>query len=148
MQAILRGPSTIDLAADASGTGHRFAEVAADTSNWAEGLYTASIRVTDGTDVFEVECGQVTIAPDLVNVLDGTNQSTHAQKVLAAIEAVLENRATKDQQSYTINNRSLQRTPIADLLKLRESYRKELAAQKPNSKHGKLLRRKITTRFV
>lgn len=55
---------------------------------------------------------------------------SHAQRVLAAIEAVLERRATVDQQSYGIEGRSLARMPIGDLLRFRDRYRAEVAAER------------------
>lgn len=74
--------------------------------------------------------GQITILPDLASAGDGFNGKTHAQRTLEAIEAVIEKRATMDQERYRINNRELYRTPIADLLKLRDLYRLEVAREK------------------
>jgi len=54
-------------------------------------------------------------------------QDTHARRVLTAIEAVIEGRASKDQEEYTIGTRSLKRTPIKDLLVLRDAYKAEVA---------------------
>ena len=39
---------------------------------------------------------------------------------------MIENRATMDQQEYAIGGRSLKRTPMADLLRLRSVYRTEV----------------------
>lgn len=55
-----------------------------------------------------------------------TDPRTHAKIVLDAIEAVIEGRATKDQESYTIADRSLSRTPMSDLIMLRSRYRAEV----------------------
>jgi hypothetical protein len=46
--------------------------------------------------------------------------------MLDAIEAMLESRATKEQQEYTIGTRSLKYIPILELLQLRESYKREV----------------------
>ncbi len=56
-------------------------------------------------------------------------ETTHARRMLNAIEAALEGRASKDTESYTIEGRSLSRTPIPDLLRLRAIYRREVAAE-------------------
>ena len=45
------------------------------------------------------------------------------------VEAVLEDRATKDQEEYTIGDRSLKRTPMKDLLVLRDTYRLDVKAE-------------------
>lgn len=50
---------------------------------------------------------------------------SHAKKVLDAIEAVLENRASQDQMSYSIAGRSLARMSIDDLMTFRNRYRAE-----------------------
>jgi hypothetical protein len=49
----------------------------------------------------------------------------HAARTLAAINALLEGRATKDQQSYKIGERELSRIPVNELLALRDYYRAE-----------------------
>jgi hypothetical protein len=49
----------------------------------------------------------------------------HATKMLEAINALLEGRATKDQQSYRIGDRELTRIPVPELLKLRDYYKAE-----------------------
>ena len=55
---------------------------------------------------------------------------SHARKVLSAIEAVIEGRASQDQMSYSIAGRSLSRMPIDDLLTLRDRYRAEWNKEK------------------
>ena len=147
LTAILRGPASIDLTAAASGTGHVFSETAATTGTWVPGLYAVSLRATSGDDVHELEAGQATIAADLVSLEAGHDARGHAQRTLAAIEAVIEGRASKDQQSYTINGRSLVRTTIADLLLLRTKYKAEVARQNSGGRHKKLIRRKVKVRF-
>lgn len=126
LSAALRGPTVINLTATADGTQHRFAANAATTAGWAPGEYWYTVRATDGADTVEIESGQLTIAPDLAAAGENYDGRTHAQRSLAAIEAVIERRATLDQERYRINNRELYRTPIADLLKLRDVYRAEV----------------------
>ena len=42
--------------------------------------------------------------------------------ILDAITAVIKGRATKDQESYSINGRSLSRTPLKDLMDMQSHY--------------------------
>lgn len=93
-----------------------------------------------------VEEGQVRILEDLVSAAPGFDGRSHAEKVLEAIEAVIEGRASLDQSQYTINNRSLTRTPVADLLKLRNTYRAEVRAQRM-AKRGRGPSRRHLVRF-
>tara|TARA_R100001143_G_scaffold1966_4_gene4759 strand:+ start:21775 stop:22314 length:540 start_codon:yes stop_codon:yes gene_type:complete len=147
LTAIIRGPSSIDLEAAPLGSGHLFAETAAVTSGWDAGTYAVSVRAVSGEDVHEVEAGQLTIAADLVSVHAGFEARGHAQRVLASIEAVIEGRATKDQESYAINGRSLVRTSIADLMLLRDRYKREIARESPNGKRRRLTGRQVKVRF-
>ncbi|WP_299084133.1 hypothetical protein [uncultured Ruegeria sp.] len=147
LTAILRGPASIDLTAAASGTGHVFTVPTTVTGTWEPGLYAVSIRASFGDNVHEIEAGQTTIAADLVSIDVAHDPRGHAQRTLTAIEAVIEGRANKDQQSYTINGRTLVRTAISDLLMLREKYRAEVAKEKSGGRHNKLVRRKVKVRF-
>lgn len=128
--AYLRGPGSIDIVAEPEDDAHHFAATAVESGAWPAGRYAASIRVTDGTDVFELDAFEVEILADLALAPAGLDHRSHAKRVLDAIEAVIESRASKDQESYTINGRSLSRTPISDLLALRDKYRREVAAER------------------
>lgn len=123
---MLRGPSVVDIIGTADGDYFVFTAPATETSDWAAGEYWYAVRATSSGDVKQLEGGQVSVLPDIANAAEGFNGSTHAERVLAAIEAVIEKRATMDQERYRINNRELYRTPIADLLKLRNTYRDEV----------------------
>jgi hypothetical protein len=123
---LLRGPSSITIDSTADGAAHRLAATAAATAAWAGGEYAFSLRATNGADVVEIEAGTVAIVADLAGIVAGTDTRTHVRRTLEAIEAVIERRATLDQERYRIGDRELYRTPIADLLKLRSVYREEL----------------------
>lgn len=144
---LLRGAEQIDLTGTASNNQHLIEAPATTTAAWLPGAYWYSVRVTDGTDVFQVEEGTVTIKADLASAGAGYDGRGHVEKVLAAIEAVIEGRASRDQESYKINNRELKRTPIADLLKLRSHYRDELRRLEAAKKGQTLLGRQVLTRF-
>ncbi len=128
----LRGPSSIDLTAENSNVIHQFSESASNTRQWKAGQYRYVLRATSRGDdlaVVEVDSGTLEIIPDLLAMADGTDTRSHAQKVLEAIEAVLEGRARKDQSKYKINNRELERTPLPDLLAFRKTYKAEVARE-------------------
>lgn len=144
LRAILRGPGVIDMAAAPDGAQHRFHVDAADTAAWNPGLYAFSMRAERNGEVFETDAGTVDILPDLSGQQAGYDGRSHARKTLEAIEAVIERRATLDQERYRINNRELYRTPISDLIKLRDLYRAEVrreeAAQCGKSLFGGVVR--------
>jgi hypothetical protein len=116
--------TAILLTASASGDDYRAQEPPAVTETWAAGEYTWSAWVEKTGERYSVDSGIVTLKadPGVVAAYDGRS---HARKVLDAIEAILEGRATLDQEEYAINGRSLKRTPIAQLMQMRDAYRAE-----------------------
>lgn len=120
------GTDKFSITATASGANHQVRVTPVTTAAYVADDYTWVAEAGDGIDRHEVDRGTLKILPryDQDAALD---DRTHARKVLESIEAVLENRATKDQEEYTIGNRSLKRTPVAELLVLRDRYRREVA---------------------
>lgn len=120
----LRGPGSMTMTATSEGSQHRFRAEVTETAGWVPGDYWYTLRAVDAvtSEMVEVECGQITITPDLINAPAGFDGRTPNQIALDAIEAVIAQRATLDQERYRINNRELYRTSIPDLLKLRDHY--------------------------
>jgi len=54
---------------------------------------------------------------------------THAEKMLAAIQARLEKRVVADHESYTINGKSLSRIPFEQLVKYESIYASRVARE-------------------
>jgi len=130
--------ANFSITATADGADFAVTVTAATTAALTAGDYTWVAIVTKATEAFEVDKGFMQVLPryDAASNLD---DRSHARIVLDAIEAVLESRATKDQEEYTIGNRSLKRTPLEDLVKLRAQYRAEVFAeeQAENAANGK-----------
>jgi len=115
------------LGITADGADFAIAVTATVTAGYAAGVYTQVARVSKSADVLTVGSGTLQV---LANLLTAADTRSHARKVLEAIEAVIERRATMDQENYTIGTRSLARTPIGELIKLRDLYRQEAYAEK------------------
>lgn len=141
--------SAIVVNGSAEGTQHRLRKESAVTATWAPAVYSYVLRATSASDVVDVESGTLTIKPDLATISDSNfDPRNHVRKVLSAIEATIEGRASKDQERYVINNRELWRTPIADLLKLRSFYLEELRREEAAARSGgSLLGRNVKVRF-
>lgn len=75
---------------------------------------------------------------------------SHVKKVLDAVEAVIENRASIDQQSMSIAGRSLSRMDINDLLFWRDKYKAEYIRElkKSRAKNGSSTGNTIKVRFT
>jgi hypothetical protein len=111
----------------ADGADFAITVAAATTNGYAPGIYSLVARVTRSGEVHTVRSSTLQVTP---NLTAATDTRSHARKVLEAIEAVLERRATLDQENYTIGTRSLARTPIPELILLRDKYRREAYAEK------------------
>ena len=127
--------SKITITASASGDDYLVDEAIATTTTWPAGNYKWQAFVSDGTDRYKVDEGSLEIKTDFASVSVTTfDDRAHCEKVLASIEAVIESRASKDQENYSMAGRSLTRTPIADLLVLRDKYRIEVKRGKDAEK--------------
>jgi len=122
---LIKSDDKITITATASGTDHLVSEAKATTAAFSAGLYLWEAYVDDGTSRYLVDNGRLEIKADYA-AATATDTRTHARTVLEAIEAVIESRATKDQQAYSIGGRSLSRTPVEELIRLRSFYRAEV----------------------
>jgi len=95
------------------------------TASYETGDYIWEAYITRSADSerIMVDSGRTEITTNLANT--NADLRSHAKKVVDAIEAVLENRSTMDQSSMSIAGRSLSRTPLPDLLELRDRYKAE-----------------------
>lgn len=96
---------------------------------WAAGEYTLTGYVEDATERHLVYRGALRVRAD-VSAGDPVDDRSHAERVLDAVKAALEGRATHDQMSVAIGGRSLQRHTIAELHKLRHAYEYEVAVER------------------
>lgn len=113
------------VAASASGSAHAVTIAAATSQGFAAGVYDMAGYVVNGAETRQVYRGTLTIKPWLGRA-GAVDARSHARKVLDAIEAVIEHRASKDQQSYRIGDRELVRMTADELMNLRRIYRAEV----------------------
>tara|TARA_R110000772_G_scaffold55679_1_gene127072 strand:+ start:306 stop:896 length:591 start_codon:yes stop_codon:yes gene_type:complete len=90
----------------------------ADQYKW----YAFITRTADSQRV-AVDNGMTTLVANFADT--NADLRTHAKKVLDAVQAVIENRATIDQSSFSIAGRSLSRMSIDELFTVRDRYRAE-----------------------
>lgn len=126
MTFVLRGPANVTLASTADGSDHLITATVPVNSLWVAGWYDYEITATDGTEVVSIECGRVEIVKALELITSAYDARTHARRVYEAICAVIEKRASVDQESYKINNRELKRMSIDDLIKLKTQYKTKM----------------------
>lgn len=140
-----------EIVANADGDYFAVTVAASATEEFTAGRYRWQAQVTLSGVKKTVDTGTFEVLPGLFidDAETALDQRSHARKVLDAIEALLEGRASKDQMEYSIAGRSLKRTPIPDLLVLRDRYlaevRSEAAAER--AANGLPDKRRIYVRF-
>jgi hypothetical protein len=122
------------ITADADGDDYSVTVAAATTAAYVAATYEWAAFVTLSADRYRIDNGTLELLENLADPAAGYDGRSHVRIVVEAIDAVIQGRATKDQESYTIDGRSLQRTPIPDLLTLRSRYRAELKSEEAAEK--------------
>ena len=144
------GPSELNVTAVPDGAGH-LVELTTLQTAIATGSYAWQAIASRAFPIERVLVGQGRTDILVSFGVDTTigEQKTHARRMVEAIEAQLEGRATDGQRAMSINGRSLDRIPVLELTELRSKYRMELrseeAALAQGAKPGK--RRRVKVRF-
>ena len=138
-----RGPSSQTIAATQVGATveHTVTITATATTAWNAGVYWWEAYAVSGSERYKAGSGQLDVTKDFSGTDVVADERTHAKKVLDAIQATIEGRATRDQQAYTIAGRSLQLTPIDDLMALRKTYKAEVLTETSKNKKKRILAR-------
>lgn len=129
-QYVFQGPSTITVSAAVVGNELTVNETATTTAAWAPGYYKFQLLASLADDRCLVSQGSIQINPNFANLAAGHDFRSHAQRMLDAINQVLEGRITKDVEQYEIDGRSVTRIPILELQKLKRTYSMKVLSEK------------------
>ena len=95
------------------------------TANYTVGMYKYVVTVTDSSsNRVTVDEGKIEVLEDLINT-SATELRSHAKILLDKIESLLSGKADSDVSNYSINNRSLTKLSVDELLKWRDYYKAE-----------------------
>jgi len=137
------------ITATDSGGEYLVSVAAAATAAYAAGRWQWTAFMTRDSDSARVKIADGTwiVEPDPASA--NTDPRSHAQTMLDAIEALLANRATRLQESYSIGNRSLSHLSPAELTEWRSKYRSEVFRERraARKKAGKATGRTRAVRF-
>lgn len=126
-----------NLAVSGTTSGDLFAAAvaAATTDPYSPGDYQWRLVITRTADSARtvVEKGFVSLLANPASA-GSRDWRSHARKTLQAIEAVIEGKATTDQQAVSIGGRSLSRIPWADLTLLHDRYRALVAKEEGDAR--------------
>lgn len=130
-----RGASVFDVAGAPDPAGYLMTIAAADTANVTPGTYRWGAFVEKGAGAGlerrRVDEGVLQIEPNFATAAAGTMQ-THAERMLAAIEARLEGRLQSgaDMEQYGVAGRQVMKIPFEKLQAARVKYQFEVARQR------------------
>ena len=139
---------TISITATADGDDYLFTFLATATADYHVGEWSFIITVTDGTNRVTVDEGTFKVLQNIPTD-NTTDTRSHARIVLDKIETLLQGKADADVQNYSINNRSLTKMSIDELLKWRDYYKAEVLREKriERAKSGKGSGNRVLVRF-
>ena len=122
------GGNVIDTPGSFEGGVWTVSVAATATGAMLPGAWSWAIRVQEAASGAKqtVARGGIDVLPD--PALSDQDTRADAERILAAIEARIEGRITKDADSYSIEGRSISRMPIEQLLRLRGLYQREVQA--------------------
>lgn len=118
--AHLRGPSAKNIAGTvAAGTAH----FTADTEGYAPGRYAVEVwGVSASAEKRILDRGECLVLASLAGTTGATDLRSDAEKTLAKIRAALAGDISDGVKGYTINNRTLERYSMGELLQLETHY--------------------------
>jgi hypothetical protein len=126
----LRGGAAQDVTATATEDKRYEVELTAATGSGPStplpvGRYYWQAKVTNiaDTDIKKViDSGHIEVLADLESIDEAYDGRSKAEVMVDAIDAVLAKKATRDQQSFTIGQRTLTRIPPKELIEWRQYY--------------------------
>jgi|TARA_Y100000310_G_scaffold16994_1_gene16881 hypothetical protein len=141
--------NVLTLTAKTAGTPNTITTTVTDGGGTAAAATVANVTPNVYNERYLVWSGRIKVLVNLEASGSGYDGRTHVKKVLDAIEAVLESRASKEVLESNVEGVALKRIPHAELLELREKYlgyyKHELAAE--NLDAGLASGRMVLTRF-
>lgn len=142
------GAEAIEFTSTASGDDHVLLVAAATTALWLPAEYTLTGLAEKGGERHVIYMATL---PVLANVEsdDAQQATTHAQRMLAKLEAVLEGKAGDDILDSEIEGTVIRRMPFDQIYKLRAKYKREREAEvvRENIRNGKPSGRRIRSQI-
>lgn len=145
----LRGAGSYTINSTRDGDGFLLSALASVTAEFAAGTYEYAIYVYNSTERHTVSKGKIEVLSNFASISSVYDPRTWAQKTYDAVKAAIQGRATKDQLSYEIAGRKIEKIPIPDLLALYNKLKNEVEQEKTAEKisNGIAVGNKIRLRF-
>lgn len=126
----LRGQQVpIEFTSTADGDSHVVFVDSATTSSWIPGDYQFAGYAVLDTQRSQFFLASITITADLETATGDTPLTTHAQRMLIKLEAVLEGKAGDDILDSEIEGTVIRRMSFDEIYKMRAKYKREREAE-------------------
>ena len=148
--ALVNADRQITFSSTTDGNAHLVNVLPAVTENWVAGEYTWQAYVTKDDDRYTVGQGVITIRSNFAADALGGDRRSHPRKMLAALQAMMESKATSDQLAMSIRGRSISRMSPAEIIKWIDYYEKQVAKEEQAERIRRGMRsgRKISYRIM
>jgi len=123
------GATEIGINASESGSDYLVEVASVTTAGYTAGRYRWQAYITRSSDSERVMVGSGIVEVKVNRDASTADPRSHYRIVLDAIRAVIEGRATKDQEEYSIGSRSLKRTPLKELREMEGYYAAKVRAE-------------------
>lgn len=147
----LRGAQSISTTATADGDDYLVSVAAVTTAAWTAGTYSLAGYVAALSSRFQIYAGSLVVEANIATAASDYDGRTNAARIVAALEAVALNRASREEISY-VNGLgiSVQKMSHAELIAALGYWRGRLADEQAATAtaQGRATGRRILTRFV
>ena len=99
------------------------------TADYEAGVYKYQARVTKDAESYVVETGKIKVRPNFATQKTGYDDRSDTKQIFDAIDAVLKNKASQDQQSVSIGGRALSRFSWSELIEARKYFKAQYLAE-------------------
>ena len=145
------GNTEIKIAATESNPSYYlFTVTSAESAAFVAGLYHWQLEITQTSSGNRkvVDLGDFRARADMDD--NQADPRIHAEIMVDKINSILEGKADSDVDSYSINGRSLSKTPFSELMNAREIYKREIVVHNNREliKRGKSNGATIKVRFI
>jgi hypothetical protein len=122
---LVDGSTAANFTLTATESNNEYIIETSSTTSYTAGEYNWVSYITRSSDSARIKLSEGFTEIQQNYATTTSSVRSHVKKVLDAIEAVIENRATMDQSSMSIAGRSLSRLTVDELMTFRDRYKTE-----------------------
>lgn len=148
--SLVNASGQIKFNAVANGAAHAVALLIATTAAWDAGVYRYQATVKKADQRKVVDSGTVEILADFETATAGLDARPHCFIMRDSLQALFEGKATSDQLSLSINNRSISLLSPSEVIEWLDYYRAQCVAydRSERTRQGKPTGQQVKARFV